>query len=97
MPPSLQGALCTGSGTVNPVNVGAGTGGIIANNNGVAGAALTIGSLNFAGVATVNTFSNSTSAPIITTALATTSGNARHTTARIPSRVSHEVVAEVKV
>jgi Passenger-associated-transport-repeat len=32
-----QGTL-TGSGTVNTVNVGAGTGGIISNNNGVAGA-----------------------------------------------------------
>ncbi|QOV90651.1 autotransporter-associated beta strand repeat-containing protein [Humisphaera borealis] len=63
-----QGTL-TGSGTVNTVNVGAGTGGIISNNNGVAGAALTIGTLTFDGVATVNTFSNSTSAPIVTTSL----------------------------
>ncbi len=66
-----QGTL-TGSGTLNTVNVGAGTGGVISNNNGVAGAALTIGSLAFGGGATVNTFSNSTSAAIITTTLSTT-------------------------
>ena len=65
-----QGTL-TGSGTVNTVNVGNGTGGIISNNNGVAGAALTIGALTFNGAATVNIFSNSTSAPIVTTTLAT--------------------------
>lgn len=63
-----QGTL-TGSGTVNTVNVGAGTGGIISNNNGVAGAALTIGSLTFNGAATINTFGNA-AAPIVTTTLA---------------------------
>ena len=68
-----QGTL-TGSGTVNTVNVGAGTGGIISNNDGVAGASLTIGALTFNGSATVNTFSNSTSAPIVTTTLASTAG-----------------------
>lgn len=67
-----QGTL-TGSGTVNTVNVGDATGGIVSNNNGVAGAALTIGTLSFAGAATVNTFSNSASASIVTTSLATNS------------------------
>ena len=65
-----QGTL-TGSGTVNTVNVGDATGGIISNNNGVEGAALTIGALTFNGAATVNTFSGSTSAAIVTTSLAT--------------------------
>ena len=64
-----QGTL-TGSGTVNTVNVGDATGGIVSNNNGVAGAAMTIGTLSFAGAATVNTFGNA-SAPIVTTSLAT--------------------------
>jgi autotransporter-associated beta strand protein len=65
-----QGTL-TGSGTVNTVNVGNATGGIISNNNGVAGAALTLGALTFDGAATVNTFSSSATAPIVTTSLAT--------------------------
>ena len=68
---TLTQGTVTGSGTVNTVNVGAGTGGIISNNNGAAGAALTIGTLTFDGAATVNTFSNSTAAPITTTTLAT--------------------------
>jgi autotransporter-associated beta strand protein len=63
-----QGTL-TGNGTVNTVIVGAGTGGIVSNNDGVASAALTIGTLAFGGAATVNTFSSSTAAPIVTTAL----------------------------
>ncbi|CAN5285885.1 hypothetical protein BH11PLA2_BH11PLA2_10360 [soil metagenome] len=61
----------TGNGTVNTVNVGNGTGGTISNNNGVAGASLTIGALTFNGAATVNTFSSSPSAPIVTTTLET--------------------------
>jgi autotransporter-associated beta strand protein len=65
-----QGTL-TGSGTVNTVNVGNATGGIISNNDGVAGAALTIGTLTFNGAATVNTFSNSASAAIVTTSIST--------------------------
>jgi autotransporter-associated beta strand protein len=65
-----QGTL-TGSGTVNTVNVGNATGGIVSNNNGVAGAALTIGALTFDGAATINTFSNSASAAIVTTSLVT--------------------------
>jgi autotransporter-associated beta strand protein len=64
-----QGTL-TGSGTVNTVNVDNATGGIISNNNGVAGATLTIGTLTFNGAATVNTFGN-VSAPIVITSLAT--------------------------
>ena len=68
---TLTQGTVTGSGTVNTVNVGAGTGGVISNNNGAAGAALTIGTLTFDGAATVNTFSNDTSAPIATTTLAT--------------------------
>jgi autotransporter-associated beta strand protein len=66
-----QGTL-TGSGTVNTVNVGAGTGGIISNNDGVAGAALTIGNLTLAGGANINLFSNSTSAPLVVTSALTT-------------------------
>jgi autotransporter-associated beta strand protein len=65
-----QGTL-TGNGTVNTVNVGDATGGIISNNNGVAGASLTVGALTFAGAATVNTFSSSIAATIVTTSLAT--------------------------
>jgi autotransporter-associated beta strand protein len=65
-----QGTL-TGTGAVNTVDVGDATGGIISNNNGTAGASLTIGTLTFNGAATVSTFSNSTSAPIATTTLAT--------------------------
>jgi autotransporter-associated beta strand protein len=65
-----QGTL-TGSGTVNTVNVGNATGGIVSNNNGVAGAALTIGALTFDGAATINTFSNSASAAIVATSLVT--------------------------
>jgi len=65
-----QGTL-SGNGSVSTVNVGAGTGGVISNNNGVAGGALTIGTLTFSGAATVNTYSNSTSAAIVTTTLAT--------------------------
>lgn len=63
-----QGTL-TGSGTVNTVNVGAGTGGIITNNDGVAGNDLAIGTLTLAGGATINLFSNSTSAPLTVTSL----------------------------
>jgi autotransporter-associated beta strand protein len=65
-----QGTL-TGSGTVNTVNVGNATGGIVSNNNGVPGAALTVGTLTFNGAATINTYSATTSAAIVTTSLAT--------------------------
>lgn len=54
---TLTNGTLTGNGTVSTVNVGAGTGGIISNNNGVAGAALTIGSLNLSGTAAINLFS----------------------------------------
>ncbi len=63
-----QGTL-TGSGTVNTVNVGASTGGIVSNNNGVSGAALTIGTLTLAGGANLNLFSGSTAADLIVTTL----------------------------
>ncbi len=65
-----QGTL-TGSGTVNTVNVGNATGGIVSNNDGVPGGSLTIDALTFEGAATVNTFSASTAAPIVTNSLAT--------------------------
>ena len=68
---TLTEGTLTGSGTVNAVNVGNATGGIISNNNGVAGAALTIGALTFDGAATINTFSNSASAAIVATSLVT--------------------------
>jgi autotransporter-associated beta strand protein len=64
-----QGTL-TGSGTVDTVNVGDATGGIVSNNDGLEGAALTIGTLTFNGAATVNTFGNAAAA-IATTTLAT--------------------------
>lgn len=67
---TLTNGTLTGNGTVNTVNVGDATGGIVSNNNGVAGAALTIGALTFNGAATVNTFGNA-STPIATTTLAT--------------------------
>jgi len=61
---TLTNGTFTGSGTVNTVNVGAGTGGIISNNDGVAGAALTITSLNLAGGASINLYSNTTAAAL---------------------------------
>lgn len=75
-----QGTL-TGSGTVNTVNVGAGTGGMISNNNGTAGAALTIGNLTLAGAANIDLFSNSTSAPLVITSALTTGATAATITA----------------
>lgn len=68
---TLTQGTVTGSGTINTVNVGDATGGIVSNNNGAAGASLTVGALTFNGAATINTFSNSTSAPIATTTLTT--------------------------
>jgi autotransporter-associated beta strand protein len=69
---TLTNGNLTGSGTVNTVNVGAGTGGIISNNDGVAGAALSIGTLTLSGGASINLYSNSTSAALnVTTALST--------------------------
>ena len=66
---TLTQGTFTGSGVVDTVNVGAG-GGIISNNNGVAGASLTVGTLTFNGAATINTF-GSTTAPIVVTNLVT--------------------------
>jgi autotransporter-associated beta strand protein len=65
-----QGTL-TGSGTVNTVNVADDAGNIVSNNNGVAGAALTVGDLTFAGAASVNTYNDTTAAAIVTTNLNT--------------------------
>ncbi|MEK0450785.1 MAG: hypothetical protein RL088_3053 [Verrucomicrobiota bacterium] len=69
-PITLNQGTLTGSGTANSVTVASNAGAIISNNDGVAGAAFTIGTLTFNGTATVNTFSNSTSAAIVTTSLA---------------------------
>lgn len=69
-----QGTL-TGSATVNTVNVGAGTGGIISNNDGVAGAALSIGNLTFTGAANIDLFSNSTTAGLNVTTLTNNSAS----------------------
>ncbi|MEY3898098.1 MAG: hypothetical protein RLZZ214_3619, partial [Verrucomicrobiota bacterium] len=66
---TLTNGTLTGSGTVNSVNVGAGTGGIITNNNGASGAALTIGSLTLAGAANINLFSSTTAADLVVTNL----------------------------
>jgi len=65
-----QGTL-TGSGVINTVNVGAATGGIVSNNDGVGGAALTIGTLTLAGGASLNLFSDgaNTAAPLVVTTL----------------------------
>ena len=82
-----QGTL-TGSGTVNTVNVGAGTGGIISNNNGAGGAALSIGTLTLAGGANINLFSNgvSTAADLNVTTLTNNSAASAVTlTANNPS------------
>lgn len=67
----LNTGTLTGNGTVGAVTVGAGTGGILSNNRGVAGASLTTGNLIFNGAGTVNHFSNgvSTSAMIVAGAL----------------------------
>ncbi len=68
---TLTQGTVTGSGSIQTVNVGAGTGGIISNNDGVAGATLSIGSLTFNGAATVHAYANGASAPISTTNLTT--------------------------
>ena len=73
-PVTLTLGTVTGSGTINTVDVANAASCIISNNNGVAGAALTVGALNFSGEATVNTFSinngDSTTPAIVTTSLA---------------------------
>ncbi len=71
---TLTNGTLTGSGTVNTVNVGAATGGIISNNNGVAGAALSIGTLTLSGAASINLFSNSASAALVVGTLNNNSG-----------------------
>ena len=68
-PVTLTLGTVTGNGTLNSVTVGNSADCAVSNNNGVAGAALTIGALTFSGAATVNTFSNSTAAAIVTTTL----------------------------
>lgn len=68
---TLTQGTVTGSGTINTLNVANAAGNIVSNNNGVAGAPLTVGTLTFNGAATVNTFSSSTAAAIATTTLAT--------------------------
>ena len=68
-----QGTL-TGSGTLNTVNVGAGTGAIISNNNGVSGAALTIGTLTLAGAANLHLFSSTIAADLVVGSLVNNSG-----------------------
>lgn len=82
---TLTEGTLTGSGTVDTVTVGNGTGGIVSNNNGVAGAALTIGDLVFEGAATVNTFSDSAAAAVVTSSLTT---NAAGTVTINPSAAS---------
>lgn len=59
-----QGTL-TGTGTVNTVSVGAGTGGTISNNDGAPGATLTIGALTLNGAASLNLLSSTTAAPLV--------------------------------
>ncbi len=71
---TLTNGTLDGTGTISTVNVGAGTGGIITNGNGTAGAALTIGTLSFGGTATVNLLSSTTSAPLVTTSLSVVGG-----------------------
>lgn len=66
---TLTQGTVTGSGTINTVNVGNSANAIVSNNNGVAGASLSIGALTFSGAATINTFNNSNSAAIATTSL----------------------------
>ena len=82
---TLTQGTVTGSSTVNTLNVDHNTGGIVSNNNGVAGAALTIDTLTFNGTATVNTFSSTTSAPLVTTSL---SSNAAGIVTLNPSNAS---------
>ena len=57
---TLTNGTLTGSGTINTVNVGAATGGLISNNDGTSGAALTIGALTLTGGANINLYSNTT-------------------------------------
>lgn len=68
---TLTNGTLTGNGIANTVNVGNGTGAVISNNDGVAGAALSIGSLTFQGAATVNLWNNSTAAALVTSTIAT--------------------------
>ena len=81
---TLTNGTLTGSGTVNAVTVGAGTGGVISNNDGVAGAALTIGTLTLNGAANLNLFSDTTTAPLIVTGTLTTGATAATLTANNP-------------
>lgn len=74
VPITLTRGTLDGTGTVGTVNVGDGTGGILANGNGGSGT-LTIGSLNFAGDATINGTLGGTPAFAITGALSTTPAN----------------------
>jgi autotransporter-associated beta strand protein len=66
---TLTNGTLTGSGTVNTVNVGAGTGGILSNNDGASGAALTLGTLTLSGGADINLYSNTTAAALNVTTL----------------------------
>ncbi len=63
----LTQGMLTGNGTVGTVTVGNTTDAYISNDNAVAGAALTLGSLTFQGAATLDLFSNSTAADLIVT------------------------------
>lgn len=66
---TLTNGTLTGSGTINAVSAGAGTGGIISNNDGVAGAALNLGTLALAGGASINLYSDTTAAALNVTTL----------------------------
>ncbi len=72
---TLNGGTLTGTGavTLGAVNVANNSGAIITNNNGAAGAALTVGNLSFNGAATLNFFLNSTSPALIAAGLSTNS------------------------
>ena len=66
---TLTSGTVDGTGTITTVNVAGLSTNVIANGNGTAGAALTIGTLSFAGAAKVSLLLNSTSAGLATTTL----------------------------
>ncbi len=70
VPVAINVGTLTGNGSIGTVTVADSGYNYVSNNDGAAGASLTIGSLTFNGQATVDLYSNSTTAPLITTSLA---------------------------
>jgi autotransporter-associated beta strand protein len=89
---TVQTGTLDGTGTVNTAVVSDGTGGIIANGNGTAGA-LTIGSLTFNGVGAMNliTATGTPTTPVLVVTNLTTSGKTVTVNATAPTWSSGQV------